>query len=141
MKIKKQTGFTLIELIVTVAIVSILAGIAFPGYQGQVRSTRRADAQGELMQMANYLERFYTENSRYDQDLGGTQVVLPPASNASLSYTIALNSVDQSTYTLRATPTGSQEGDGYLELLATGAKRWDKNNNLSIEAGEDNWEK
>lgn len=141
MKVTKNTGFTLIELIVTVAIVSILAGVAFPAYQGQVRSARRADAQGELMQMANFMERFYTENSRYDQDMGGAKVTLPSPSNANLSYTIALNTIGQTAYTLRATPTGPQETDGYLELLETGAKRWDKNNNQSIDEGENNWER
>ena len=55
-----QPGFTLIELMVTVAIVGILAGIAYPSYQDSVRKSRRSDVEGVLLGLANAMERNFT---------------------------------------------------------------------------------
>lgn len=130
---------------VTVTIAGILAAFAYPSYQNQVRSFRRADAQSDLLQLANFMERFFTENSQYDQDMAGNPVVLPftrsPQSGTNIVYTIALNPVGQTGYTLRATPINTQAGNGYLELLSTGARRWDQNNNNVIDPSESDWEK
>ncbi|MFI3186333.1 MAG: prepilin-type N-terminal cleavage/methylation domain-containing protein, partial [Methylococcaceae bacterium] len=57
---QSQAGFTLIELMVTVAIVGILAAIAYPSYQDSVRKSRRADASGALLGLANAMERHFT---------------------------------------------------------------------------------
>jgi len=58
-------GFTLIELLVAIVIVAILAALAYPSYRSQIQKTRRVDAQGVLMQGAQFMERGYTENGRY----------------------------------------------------------------------------
>ncbi len=114
----KQKAFTLIELMVTVAIVGILASIAIPSYQSSVMKSRRADAQGELLGFANTMERYFTEHSTY---------VGAPA-NAGTAYydlTVSTNpAVTASTYTLNATPKGTQAGDkcGTLTLTHTGNK-------------------
>lgn len=136
---------------VTVAIVGILAAFAYPAYQSQVRSTRRADAQTELLRMANVMERFFTENSAYDVDLAGipvTVVSVPSLAQSSATDTYNIGLVDllpadltASTYTLRATPIKAQVGDGFLEITETGVRRWDQNNNTVIGAGESDWEK
>jgi len=72
-----QRGFTLIELMVVVAIVAILAGLAISGYDYAIRKARRGAAQGCLGERAQFMERFYTTNLRYDQNLAGVAVVLP----------------------------------------------------------------
>lgn len=59
------TGFTLIELMVVVVIISLLAAIAYPGYQQYVKRGRRADAKGTLLEMAQFMERYYAENNSY----------------------------------------------------------------------------
>lgn len=145
MKRQTQRGFTLLELMVTVAIVGILAGVAYPAYQNQVRATRRADAQADLLQLASFMERFFTENSRYDQDMAANPVALPfsqsPQSSTNVAYNLTLAAVNQASYTLRATPVNAQAGDGYLELLDTGVRRWDQDNNAAIGTGESDWEK
>ncbi len=58
-------GFTLIELMITVIIIGIIAAIALPSYQEQVRKTRRTNAQADLLELAAYMERHYGENFSY----------------------------------------------------------------------------
>lgn len=131
---KRQWGFTLIELMIVVAVVAILAAIAYPTYQDSVRKSRRADAQAVLLEAAQWMERFYTENNRYDQTRAGVAVALPvplqtsPKEGATKYYDIAFNPnpPGQNAFTLRATPraTGGQNRDfcGGLTLTNTGAK-------------------
>lgn len=61
----RTTGFTLIELMITVVIIAILAGIAYPSYQNYTRQARRADAQSAILQTANRLEKFFTYCNSY----------------------------------------------------------------------------
>lgn len=72
---KKSThGFTLIELMIAVAIVGILAAIALPSYSGYVARARRADARSQLVQAAQFMQRFYSANDRYDVNRNGDTV-------------------------------------------------------------------
>ena len=77
----RTTGFTLIELMITVVIVAILAGIAYPSYRNHVTQARRADAQSAIMQTANRLEKFFTYCNTYPASLsltGGWPTSCPP---------------------------------------------------------------
>ncbi|MES1933455.1 type IV pilus biogenesis protein PilE [Salinisphaera shabanensis T35B1] len=88
MTMKKLAGFTLIELMITVAIVGILAAIAYPSYLNQVRQSRRADAQSALLQAANRQERFFTTQYSYAttlEELGMT----PETENE--AYTLSID--------------------------------------------------
>ncbi len=155
-RFRAQFGFTLIELMITVAVVAILASIAYPSYQAQLRTSRRADAQASLMELQNFMERFFTENNCY-QNKGAdgscsnsgdnSDPVLPftvsPRSGTAY-YNLSISAATPTTYTLRATPVGGgpQANDGMLEIDHTGAKRWDKNNDGDFgDAGETMWEK
>ena len=75
--LKRYYGFTLIELMVTVAIVGILAAVAYPAYDNQVRRTQRSQAKAVLLETAQFLERNFTEANRYHRDSTAT-VVAPP---------------------------------------------------------------
>ncbi|WP_436069317.1 type IV pilin protein [Pseudomonas sp. LjRoot71] len=66
----KQQGFSLIELMVVVAIVGILAAIAYPSYQNYVLRSGRADGQAKLMEILQAQERFYSQNQTYTANLG-----------------------------------------------------------------------
>lgn len=65
MKTSSRSGFTLIELMVTVAIVAILAGIAYPSYIDHVRKAKRAEGKAALMQLLQQQERFYSQRGSY----------------------------------------------------------------------------
>jgi len=125
-----QAGVTLLELMVAVAIVGVLASVAYPSYLEQVRKGRRAEAQAVLMEAAQFLERYYTENMRYDRNLAGTAVALPsalakaPKEGASKFYDLSLQSVSSTAYTLRAVPAGTHTGDacGTMTVTHTGVK-------------------
>ena len=106
----RHRGFTLIELLITVAIIGILAAIAIPMYSDYVTRSRRADGQAKLMQVAQDLERCYTQYSTYNHD---SCSVL--ASGAVISeqgfYEITAVMPNGSTFTLTATPQNEQAGD------------------------------
>ena len=142
-------GFTLVELLITLAIVGILAGIAYPSYRDQVERTRRADAQAVLMQAAQYMERVYTEAGCYNDNAGTCDATtetfaLPysksPIDGTATYYAVALSALTRSTFTLRATPQGSEAGAGILELTSTGRRGWDRNgDDDTTDSGEDSW--
>ena len=155
---KNQRAFTLIELMIAVAIVGILASIAIPSYQDSVRKSRRADAQGALMNLANVMERHFTEVNTYcdfaatggtaETGCGtgtadsGTPLTGPRQSPESGTkyYDLTINVPNASTFTLRATPTGAQAGNGILELTSTGERRWDKDKSTTFGTDELKWE-
>ena len=126
-------GFTLIEVMITVAIVGILAAVAYPSYREYVERSRRSEAQGVLAEAAQWMERFYAENYRYDQNTAPTPVavdtlfdsrfVQSPRSGGA-AYLIDVDST-ATTFTVRATRTGAMTGDrcGNFEITHTGAKR------------------
>mgnify|MGYP003375102406 CR=1 FL=1 len=132
MRINKVGGFTLIELMIAVAVVGILAAIAYPSYIDSIRKSRRADAKAVLLQAAQWMERFYTENNRYDQNRAGTAVGLPtglsraPIEGTNVYYIVTLTATTANSFTLQAAPTstGSQDADPCetLTLTNTGVK-------------------
>lgn len=122
------SGFTLIELMITVAIVAILAAVALPSYQAYVMRTQRAAAAACLTEMAQFMERVYTTNLRYDQN-NAAATALPAAqcrADIVTRYTLALAAVDQRSFSIAATPQGVQAaGDSACATLSidqSGAK-------------------
>jgi len=96
-------GFTLIEIMVVVAIVGILVTIALPAYNEHVRSSRRAAIQACLMDQVHFMERFYSANMTYAN-------AAPPACQGGAAgfYNMDIPVRTATTYTLTATATGDQ---------------------------------
>ena len=105
-----QRGFTLIELMVVLVIAAILASVAYPSYQSQVAKGRRADAKQALVELAQKLERFYTERATFAGATLGAEGLYPAQSSGGY-YTLAITSQTVDAFTLTATPRGLQDGD------------------------------
>ncbi|MDH5765169.1 MAG: type IV pilin protein [Gammaproteobacteria bacterium] len=120
---KNNNGFTLIELMIVVAIMAILATIAIPNYSQYVTETQRADAHTALLRMADLQERYYSNNNTYAANADIAQVGGTATENN--HYTIAITSANVNAYTLVATATGSQANDTpcvSITLTSAGAK-------------------
>ncbi len=118
----KVKGFTLIELLIAVAIVGILAAIAYPNYLDHMYKSRRADGHSALMNLASYMESFYTENNTYT---GATLTALGLTNQSPQNYyTTSISAATATSYTIKATPTGAQASDscGALTLTNTNVK-------------------
>lgn len=112
----KPTGFTLIEIMITVAIVAIISAIALPSYTKQVRKSRRVDAKSAVLDMAARLERYNTVNFVYsvsEKDLGyATPMPISVPSITAPYYRVhAVLTTSPPGYLLTATPVGDQVND------------------------------
>ena len=147
MKSHRINGFTLIELMVVVAIIGILAAIAMPNYSAYVIRGSRAAAQTELLQLASLQEKIYLNSNAYTPNITGTYDGTAAANNTAASgglsktasstagcgltadgkYDLCLNiTAPSQTYTLTATPvaTKAQAGDGNISISENGKRLW-----------------
>ncbi len=127
-----KRGFTLIELMIVVAVVGILAAIAYPSYIDSVRKAHRADGKAALMEAAQKMEIYYARNTSY---VGATI----PATSEEGYFAISIENADTSGYTLRAEAIGSQAYDNIkgFQITETGEKTHSLNGSDWTESGWD----
>jgi len=113
-------GFTLIELMLVIAVLGIIAAIAYPSFIGQIQKARRADAKQALFDVAAKLEQYYQDNKGYptvaNMDLLYPDVNATTFTSVEGHYTIGFNGVPTATtYSIQAVPTGAQFKDSLLD--------------------------
>ena len=128
----KSLGFTLIELMIALAIVGILGAVAFPAYKYQIRKGHRSAAEAAMMDIANREQQYLLNNRSFaTQNTSNTDTVFESATGYSLptdvsknySYAITTGSTPP-TFTITFTPKGTSvmSGDGNLTLDSNGNK-------------------
>ena len=126
---RTAAGFTLIEMLIVLAILGILAAIAYPGYRQHVARAQRLEARAALLEAAQFMARFRAVNHRYDLRLGMTgdaaAVRLPghlqqvPATGRA-HHRLVLAQADAASYELQAVPLQASPDCGALTLNAAG---------------------
>jgi len=123
----KQNGFTLIELMIVVAIIGILAALAYPSYQESVTKARRADGMALLTEIVNAQERYFTQNNTYTTDL--TDLGYPSATNVEseegfykATASVCTGATITTCVNVVGTGQGPQASDGTLGLDTRGTK-------------------
>jgi type IV pilus assembly protein PilE len=114
-KLRPSRGFTLMELMIVVAIIGIIAAIAIPNYTNSITRSRRAQAASCLQEASQFMERWYTTNLRYDIDVNTNAAIGYPAlgcateNNINQYYTFGFNgAVAARTYSVQATAINAQ---------------------------------
>jgi type IV pilus assembly protein PilE len=148
---KQQKGFSLIELMISVAIIGIIASIAYPSYQGFMVSTNRGAAQADLMSLAAAMERHKAASFSYKgaadsaADTGKPAIFHQHSPSAELyanrKYDLYISESSGSAFLIEAKPvTGTpQADDGNVAYYSDGRRAWDSNNNGAYASTEYCW--
>ncbi|WP_299074107.1 type IV pilin protein [uncultured Paraglaciecola sp.] len=148
---KAQKGFTLIELMIVVAIIGIITTIAYPSYQGFMVDTNRGAAQADLVSLAAAMERHKAASFSYQgaaesaADTGKPDIFHQHSPSAepyaNRKYDLYISEASGSAYLLEAKPVSGtpQAGDGNVGFYSDGRRAWDANNNGTYNASEFCW--
>jgi len=128
----RASGFTLIELMVTVAVLALLVAIAYPSYQQQVMRGRRSSAKAAMMDIANQEQQYLLASRGYADTatLTATGYAIPADIANFYTWAVAAPAGAVPTYTITFTPIGPQTADGALTLDQAGNRqplaKWDQ---------------
>ena len=142
--LRRGRGITLVELMVSVAIIAILAAVAVPGYNRYSLRSYRTQAMTDLGICALAAERMRSDDFSYKNvAVPGVCPLYSPSDQtiaANARYQISVTvPPDFRTFTLRATPLNGSVGNGMIELESSGRRSWDKDNSGGFSATERDW--
>lgn len=122
--VRRRRGFTLIELMITVAVVSVLSAVALPSYRSSVRKSVRAEAQAFLLAVAGRQQQFLVDRRSFATSVPEAGIAVPP--NVAANYTLSLSVVSgpPPTFSLSAAPKVKQADEpcGTLGIDQAGTK-------------------
>lgn len=124
---KKNQGFSLIELMIVVAIIGVIGAIALPAYLDSTRKANRRDAQAYMTEFAQFMERNYSESFKYHLESDGATAITinsyPLPDSVNTHYTPSFTTLTATAFTIQVVPKGSQASDscGTMTLTETGA--------------------
>ncbi len=123
---RRNSGFTLIELMITVAIVAILAAIAYPSYKQYVIRANRSEAQAYLMDLSQRQQQYLMDARAYADSVTTLGVSQPGRVANNYTITITVGSGLPPSFTITATPKSGtvQSSDGTLSINQAGTKQW-----------------
>lgn len=115
-------GFTLIELMITVAVISILAAVALPSYQAHIRKSTRSEAQSFMMAVAARQQQFLVDTRSYGATVAAVGIAVP--TKVAAAYTVTMPAPTPAGFTLTLTPSGAQADEpcGTLSINQAGTK-------------------
>ena len=121
---RSQHGFTLIELMIALAIVAILAAVGYPSYTSHVKKSNRRAAQAQMLDIANREQQFLLANRAYatKAQLTTSGYNLPTDLASRYDYDITVGSGTVPSFTITFTATGNQASDGNLTFNSDGVK-------------------
>ena len=133
MNSRKRTGFSLIEVMIAMAIIALLTTIAFPSYQRYVTRSSRSAAQTELLELANLQEKIYLNTNSYTVSVtgdyngrsdGGLGKTAGTTADGKYALSITPNAIPTQTYVITAAPVvgSSQDGDGDITISSDGTR-------------------
>ncbi|NRA84826.1 MAG: type IV pilin protein [Gammaproteobacteria bacterium] len=122
---KKSNGFTLIELMIVVAILGILTTIAYPSYRDYILKSERAVAQVSLVSLSHSMERFYSENNTYTGALiPSIHPDVAPSNGSRVTHNLAIDSIATNGASYSLSATSVTDTTDILTLTSTGIRSW-----------------
>lgn len=119
---RRSAGFTLIEIMIVVVVVSILASIALPSYQDSVRKSRRSSAQSFLLEVAQKQQQKFSSSRRFSSDLAGLGLKTPDVVSKYYEIEITLQPGPPAGFLITAKPLPGQDKDGPLSIDRAGKR-------------------